>query len=342
MILASNIDLVSASIGGLIIGVSSAGYLYFTGRLTGISGFVENVCSSAPWGDKFWSWSHLCGLLSAGYYYSLHHALPTSRASYTTLAIGGLCVGLGTRLGSGCTSGHGICGLSRMSPRSLTAVLTFMTSGAITAYLNRVYVIDTLLPHLANPFASFPTYAPPLAIVLILSALFAPSQYRNIRLPDISDTVISYLSGLAFGAGLLISGMCDTNRVIGFLDFSSPYGWDPSLIGVMGAGVVTTLVTFHSYYYAQLQSFLNNISFRNSLKMGTHADNMKIDMKLIAGSALFGVGWGLTGMCPGPALVSFGGGGENAAAFLPYLLGGMALHEVLVKGTPVAGKKLKK
>ena len=150
MILASNIDLLSASIGGLIIGVSSAGYLYFTGRLTGISGFVENACASSPWGEKFWSWSHLCGLVSAGYFYSLRYTVPSSRASYATLVLGGLCVGFGTRLGSGCTSGHGICGLSRLSPRSLTAVMTFMTFGALTAYLNRVYVIDSLLPRIAN------------------------------------------------------------------------------------------------------------------------------------------------------------------------------------------------
>ena len=104
--------------------------------------------------------------------------------------------------------------------------------------------------------------------------------------------VIPFLSGLLFGLGLLVSGMNDPQKVRAFLDvFGS---WQPELIAVMGAAVVTFFIVF------QLSKSRNKPLFASSFHLPSLQD---IDLRLVAGAAMFGIGWGLVGLCPGPALV---------------------------------------
>ena len=128
----------SALAGGLLIGFAVAMFVVVNGRVAGISGIVAGLLRPAR-GDIGWRIAFLAGLLVSPLVYSAFARLPPLRieAGYGLLVAAGLLVGLGTRYGSGCTSGHGVCGLSRRSPRSLAATLTFMAAGFATVFVTR-------------------------------------------------------------------------------------------------------------------------------------------------------------------------------------------------------------
>ncbi|HCH50358.1 MAG TPA: YeeE/YedE family protein [Proteus sp.] len=128
----------SAAIGGLMIGLAAAILLLFNGRIAGISGILGGVLSTNQQGNG-WRWAFLFGMLIApSLFYLWDKPLaPVIEASPWMLVIAGLLVGVGTRLANGCTSGHGICGLARLSRRSIVAVLVFMATAFITVYLLR-------------------------------------------------------------------------------------------------------------------------------------------------------------------------------------------------------------
>ena len=126
----------SALAGGAIIGVAAALFALFNGRVTGISGIVGGLLRpSLP--DAAWRAAFLAGLIVAPIIYRSFAGPPnlTIEADYSTLVVAGILVGLGTRYGSGCTSGHGVCGMSRLSPRSLVATLAFMAAGFATVFV---------------------------------------------------------------------------------------------------------------------------------------------------------------------------------------------------------------
>ena len=181
------------------------------------------------------------------WFYQLYAALPpaTIEAGPLRLVVAGLLVGLGTRYASGCTSGHGVCGLSRGSRRSLAATALFMGAGFAVVYVMR---------HVLGPDMK------------IASAL---------------------LAGLLFGLGLIVSGMADPAKVLGFLDLAG--AWDPSLAFVMAGAVLAA-----SLGYAWLRR-------RRALDGGPlhWPPPARVDARLAVGSLVFGAGWGLAGFCPG-------------------------------------------
>ncbi|AQQ67414.1 YeeE/YedE [Microbulbifer agarilyticus] len=128
----------SALAGGLLIGLASAWLILMNGRVAGISGILGGLLNNER-GNRGWQFAFILGLLAGPGIWSLFHALPTIeiRASYPVLIAAGLLVGIGTRYAAGCTSGHGVCGLSRLSPRSLAATMTFMFGGFATVYVVR-------------------------------------------------------------------------------------------------------------------------------------------------------------------------------------------------------------
>ena len=128
----------SALAGGALIGLAAAMFLLFNGRVAGISGILG--CLLRPkQGEVSWRLAFVMGLVAAPVVYALFTALPASGidADDITLIVAGLLVGIGTRYGSGCTSGHGVCGLSRLSVRSLVATLLFMAAGFVTVFVTR-------------------------------------------------------------------------------------------------------------------------------------------------------------------------------------------------------------
>jgi uncharacterized membrane protein YedE/YeeE len=128
----------SSLTGGILIGIAAAVFILFNGRIAGISGILGGLVQPKK-GDIGWRAAFIIGLLSAPMMFSFFAPLPTIRidASSTLLVIAGLLVGIGTRYGSGCTSGHGVCGLSRFSPRSIVATAAFMTAGFLTVFIAR-------------------------------------------------------------------------------------------------------------------------------------------------------------------------------------------------------------
>lgn len=129
-------------IGGILIGIAASLMLFWNGRVTGVSGIVSGALRPVP-GDWSWRLSFIGGLLAGGIV--LRHLLPDpfvdfSDRGLTATLFAGLLVGFGTVMGSGCTSGHGICGISRLSLRSVVATIVFMAFGGLSATLFRSFI----------------------------------------------------------------------------------------------------------------------------------------------------------------------------------------------------------
>lgn len=135
--------------------------------------------------------------------------------------------------------------------------------------------------------------------------------------------VVEFLVGLVFGLGLILAGMTDPGKVQGFLDLAGP--WDPSLAFVMGGAILVGIGAF-AVARRRTTAFLGG-AMHLSGRRG-------IDGRLVIGSLVFGVGWGLAGFCPGPALVALGAGHWQALLFTLAMLAGMAVHELSAQPAP--------
>ena len=138
----------------------------------------------------------------------------------------------------------------------------------------------------------------------------------------------SFLAGLVFGLGLIVSGMANPAKVLGFLDVAG--AWDPSLVLVMAGAIAVGMAAF-AVANKRAVSFLGA-----EMKLSRAGD---IDRRLMAGSALFGIGWGIAGFCPGPALVALGMGEVKALAFVAAMLAGMGIFELLERGSQPASPR---
>jgi uncharacterized protein len=130
----------------------------------------------------------------------------------------------------------------------------------------------------------------------------------------------AFAAGLVFGMGLLLSGMSDPGKVIGFLDVAGQ--WDPSLVFVMAGAIAVGFFAF------RLAGRRGRTFLGGALQLPTSRD---IDLRLIGGSVVFGIGWGLAGFCPGPALVAFGAGHVEAAVFVAAMLAGMLAYTLAAR-----------
>jgi uncharacterized protein len=131
------------------------------------------------------------------------------------------------------------------------------------------------------------------------------------------------LAGLVFGIGLILSGMSDPAKVLGFLDLSG--AWDPSLALVMAGAIAVGLVAF----------VLARVRARSYLGAAMNVPtSTKLDRRLVLGSLVFGIGWGIAGFCPGPGLVALGMGESEALIFVVSMLAGMAVFELIERSKP--------
>lgn len=128
----------SSLAGGIIIGIAAAIFVLFNGRIAGISGIIGGLLRPVR-GDVHWRVAFIAGMFLSPFVFGLFAAVPAPQidADFPLLVVAGLLVGIGTRYGSGCTSGHGVCGLSRLSPRSLVATAAFMGAGFTTVFVIR-------------------------------------------------------------------------------------------------------------------------------------------------------------------------------------------------------------
>lgn len=140
-----------------------------------------------------------------------------------------------------------------------------------------------------------------------------------------ASVLAAFACGLVFALGLVLGGMTQPSKVVGFLDFSG--AWDPSLAFVMG-GALGTHAFLRRFVVARPRPLLES-----GFAVPTRTD---IDGRLVAGAAIFGVGWGLGGFCPGPALVALGGASPTAGVVVPAMLAGMLVHDRRFAAPPKA------
>ncbi|MDQ9172138.1 YeeE/YedE family protein [Oxalobacteraceae bacterium R-40] len=138
----------------------------------------------------------------------------------------------------------------------------------------------------------------------------------------------AFATGLVFGLGLILSGMTDPSKVIGFLDLAG--NWDPSLAFVMGGAILVASIAFH------LAKGRTKALLGDAMRIPTAS---QIDRRLVLGSLAFGTGWGLAGYCPGPAIVSVAQGGSKPVIFVAAMIAGMAIYEILTRVKVPAAKK---
>ena len=248
--------------------------------------------------------------------------------------IGGFLVGLGTKLGNGCTTGHGICGLSRFSLRSLAAVCTFMMTSIGSKFL--------VSPR--RPWAAMTSFirqetipvVTPLASTLFMTAMVVPAMLRPTQKTSQNESSKSYgaaISGMLFAAGLSISGMTQNSKVHDFLCFSnfSNGMFDPTLMAVMGGGIGSSWISYQLIKGYATATNWGTFEHPICLRPSKDGDDAKfnipnsnvIDTRLLTGAAIFGFGWGLTGICPGPALYAAAAGNVDAIiGWIPSFLVG--------------------
>lgn len=137
------------------------------------------------------------------------------------------------------------------------------------------------------------------------------------------NRIVEFAIGLLFGLGLILAGMTDPGKVVGFLDLAG--AWDPSLAFVMGGAIVVGIGAF-ALARRRTTAFLGG-----AMQLPTRRD---IDRPLVVGSLVFGVGWGIAGFCPGPAVVAAGAGHWQAWLFVAAMVAGMALHDFIGQPAP--------
>lgn len=391
-LISDNFSPLSGLVGGMCIGLAAAVLLLVNGDILGASGIVSSCCLGLPDTilsttrnsqsttnmnmvlSDYWKWTFLTAFLAFATLIlaprmdlALLHGvrsndtpvrLPLSSFSYI---LAGALVGCGTKLGNGCTSGHGICGLARVSLRSLVAVGTFMVAAMVVASI--VPHVPFLLAILTNTNTVSETADPSdiqnmwlawtlTGMVSLWTLVWWPFQYyhyqRRSSLPN--DNVQSLwkvpaaiIAGCLFVYGLYLSQMELQTKVFDFLNLSllTTGQWDPTLAMVMGGGLVVSVMSYqctHQYrwipqcvtktLYQPLvatktstnTSFVPDTvsSIPNRYSMGVPPKTGTVDTMLIVGSVCFGLGWGIGGICPGPAI----------------LLAGMGIHPVVTYWWP--------
>ncbi|OXV06475.1 hypothetical protein Egran_05760 [Elaphomyces granulatus] len=306
---------VHTSLGALLLFNGSFGLLIHNGEVFGIS----SILSGSVFQPSLKTLPIVAGLLSSlGTVYlatpSLRPNYPDAPSSWTSAAstLGlGLLVGWGTKNGKGCTSGHMLCGLSRLSPRSLIATSLFFSTAVVTANVMQLVSSFNIIPPCDGVPCYTPTY-PSRYELIFMTAVTTLALFTNFFLvPRVlkrskrSRYMFAYLAGLELGLGLLITGMTDPIKILRFFVFPSDLSrFDPSLAVVFFFGICPSLV---GYLITKPGAPLEEggkeeptLADSWSIPNLTVAD---IDWRFIAGAIAFGLGWGLSGVCPGPALL---------------------------------------
>lgn len=319
--------LTSAVLGGGCIGMSTVWGALLDGRVTGISGELRRAVLGVPRSALF-----VTGLVGGGWMLGSASVLPfgldvLGALSWKRVALASFCVGAGASIANGCTSGHGICGLARFSRRSAAAIGTMMMTAIATATTFRTAsaiavpkILDVVRAsswERVAPFLLVGITAPPL---LAVATHFAKKRGWP-RVARIAHGAVHVARGFLFAVGLMISGMANPAKTLRFLDIRS--AWDPSMAAVFAGAVPPAALAF-----TQLQKGFRPF-LRESPELPTRSD---IDKRLLFGSALFGVGWGLTGMCPGPAITYLGAipSSRNAQIALTSITGGIFASRFLL------------
>ncbi|KAJ8114367.1 hypothetical protein OPT61_g3742 [Boeremia exigua] len=309
---------VETSIGAVLLHQATSNLLYQNGNILGLSGLLRRVMN-APTVEVVALFTGMA--VSFPVLGSLTPELMTRYPSMpitaqTVLFTTGVAAlsGWGTKTSNGCTSGHMLCGLARRSGRSAVATATFFTVAVITHHLVHPSLYTDACPGNMPCYTPvFPSASTTISLTLlagsaILAARIIPhfiaeaaatpvaNAKMSSKFQHVARTATQFFSGLLFALGLHISGMAHPAKVASFLSFPVMHAWDPSLALVVVFGVLPNLITIRRKGFAEPPAFAPGFE----LPTKTIKD---VDVKFVAGAAAFGVAWGLSGTCPGPAVL---------------------------------------
>ncbi|GMH41248.1 hypothetical protein BSKO_09158 [Bryopsis sp. KO-2023] len=322
---------VHSAVGGLLIGAAAVGRLALTGKILGVSGIARGVFLG-DWSP--WRLSFLSGIVSGGFLAAklISGVFEPMIISTSRSVIGGLLVGLGSSMGNGCTSGHGICGNARLSIRSMVYTLTFMGSAFITAALvgtpSAFDLPTTPLSYVppSSDLVKNAMLAFPAALIAMTIPTFMPKPKQSTEVDGsppsntFAMNLAEYVTGSVFGFGLGMSGMTLPSKIASFLSVFHP-AFDLSLIFVMGGAL---LVALPGFQYIMRSSRFDKSACGARFQIPTRKE---LDAKLLIGGVVFGMGWGISGLCPGPALANIANASTPLLAYLGALGAGFVMDK---------------
>ena len=318
-------------IGGISISLSSTLNLYLKGRMTGLAGLFYNLWSKKDKKNNYWRWSYVYSFLLYPMIIAMidlkKYFEPRDNFLYNLSSLGfcisGLLVGFGSQLASGCSTAHSVCGLPIFSKKSLVSTICYMLSAIgfaslrhYTPFLNEEDgVIKANLAAKQESNENNNVYRGWVLgiitvsyIIYILIAIYYRRIEKKKAIKNIleensnkvdeyflSNILVAHLTGGLFGVGLTVAGLIKRTKVSNFLTMYS--GWDPSLLFFFATVIFINMITFNIIISKVKKPVFNSINICKPPD--------KIDYKLIAGSLILGVGWGLGGLCPGPAFIDF-------------------------------------
>lgn len=325
---------VETSIGAVLLHQATSNLLYQNGNVLGLSGLLRRVMAAptvevvALFTGMAASYPLLTSLVPE--VVTRYPTMPvTVQTALFTASVAAL-VGWGTKVrglvwiertsrtdplqtSNGCTSGHMLCGLPRLSGRSTVATAVFFTMALVTHHLVHPSLYTSACPGDAPCYTPvLPPASTAISLTLLASsaiiaarivprlvavAVAAPTaDVKSSNSQNAARTATQFFSGLLFALGLHISGMAHPAKVTSFLSFPVMHAWDPSLALIILFGVLPNLITMQRKGFAEPPAFAQKFE----LPTKTIKD---VDFRFVAGAAAFGIGWGLTGTCPGPAVL---------------------------------------
>jgi uncharacterized membrane protein YedE/YeeE len=295
---------ITTTLGAVLLHLSTSTLLTTNSQILGCSSLLSSAIS-----PSLTTTPTLIGLAAAALVPIYPTIYPTT--SLPALVTAGALVGFGTAWAKGCTSGHMLLGVPRGSIRSLVATATFFTTAVVTAALSGS-------PPACEGGACYtPTYPSATAgvVAVVVSALGA-WVIRQLPATETSRTIARVYSGFVFGLGLIVSGMAAPAKTLGFMSITDLDRFDPSLMFVAVIGVGGNAIV---WWKRRKEGPL--------LKEGGWdvPNSTTVDWRLVVGSAIFGVGWGLQGVCPGPAVVAAVRNGGSGLAWVGAFLAGRTL-----------------
>lgn len=301
-------------LGGAGLALSAYSLLALNGSVFGISGFVHRGARGAKEGI-----AGVLALVAGGMLIGrLEGTGPVLlESSPATFLISGLLVGVGTKLANGCTSGHMLCGLARFSKRSFAATLTFFSTGVITTQFLHTN-LSAPSAHPAGVTQDTRVLLLGVGVALIAAWIAGNTQTKQHAKLDASGSptrvAVQSLTSLGFAFALHVSQLVDPLKVLGFLVLPFHRAFDPALLFLAVGGIPLLAYLYHT----------------GDRKIASTAG---VDARLLVGAAIFGVGWAIEGICPGPALVNLGqalAAGGTGAPQIGLWLAGMVGGGLLV------------
>lgn len=346
---------IESSIGSVLIGLSIIFQLYFNGRISGMSGTIGTAAKfykskAEEWINRMF---YIFGLVLGGWvlyivpYFKSQAFNPQIQVNNVLLQewfiypIAGILIGFGTAQGSGCTSGHMLCGVARLSLRSILATITFCGTALVwvkvfntPAMVSRFYglkpdPLSVSLPSLGTGISMGIALFIILMIYIgiLISQLYIFDSFFD-RTPEdkVEDSknvnILGMFNAFTFALGLGFSGMTKPQKVLGFFDLGP--NWDPSLCCVIVFALLPALIIYQAFLLRNHKAGKEPLFTKKWFLPSSN----QITFPLIFGSFLFGTGWGVLGICPGPNIVNLPTGAYEMILMFASVLVGIYMSDV--------------